>query len=486
MTQSTRRTALPFGAGVPAAGTTSSSVTPTTDEAPAPVPSGRASGFVDAPVDGEVARADEDSGPEARPAGGDDRANRIGGSPRSASSGATFRTDEGGSWPRSGAEDLDDALAQLAETPTDAPTSVPDGALDALAAALAGDDALRTDLDSALGNVAESAHFLATADRIRAELQRLARSTREIDVPDADVVALALHWSEPLARVAARAVRAVRRGSALLLLTDPCLPRFGLSLADALLAIGVAPGRIAVLHGDGSDLLRGVAARPDVGVDAVRPNAFTSGIAGTLGALRDDAQGAETRPAGEGEGAATPEGWFGRGVVARPAAPLRVRLPLGADVVVGNVEWDGLDGDTVRLPSDDLNEVAEEVVERAFGRGVLGGFAADAAARVVIERSAFSRFTECLLEVLSDADDDPWFDPPAWALRPGGRTRRSLAAGRRIGLDEGATLVHERCPSRGSEDARGLVFTNVEPRMRLGGALRVPGVLALVRGPRPE
>ncbi|MEM9379056.1 MAG: hypothetical protein AAGB93_03825 [Planctomycetota bacterium] len=499
MTQSTRRTTLPFGAGIPdttsAAGPRSSD-----DEGPSPVPSGRASGFVDDPGRREPGRDElgrDDPGPTpddragVEPEGAGDRGplNLVAGRPGPARSGAVFRSEDGGTWPRSATEDLGEALDLLAEASTDAPTSVEDADLDPLAHALASDSALQEDLAAALGDIAESAHFQVTGDRLRAELQRLAGGSREVDVPDADVVALAPHWSEPLARAAARAVRAARRGSTLLVLTDPCLPRFGLTLAGALARVGVASERIAVLHGDGSDVLRAVAARPDVGVDAVRPSAFTTGIAGTLAALRDDAQATEMRPRESDEGSnaeGTAEGWFGRGVVARPAAPLRVRIPLGSDVVVGEVDWRGREDDAVRLPADDLGEAAEEVVERAFGRGVLGGFSSDAAARVVVERGAFSRFTECLLDVLSDADGDPWFDAPAWALRSGGRTRRSLAAGRRIGLDEGATLVHERRSVAGDPEPRGLVFTNVEPRMRLGGALRVPGVLALVRGPRPS
>ncbi|MDB2576169.1 hypothetical protein N9Z54_03075, partial [Planctomycetota bacterium] len=138
------------------------------------------------------------------------------------------------------------------------------------------------------------------------------------------------------------------------------------------------------------------------------------------------------------------------------------------------------DPEDAALPEGDLAEAAELVVEQAFGRGALGGFASDAVTSVLIRPDLFSAFTACLLETLEETDEDPWFAPPPWVQRdPRSQALRDLAGGRRRVLDEGATLIHERRLAR--QAPCGLIFTNVEPRMKLAGEMSVPGALFLVR-----
>lgn len=471
-------------------------------------------------VDGPESVADAPS--PAPPARGTSPGNRIGGVDVGSVTGHDFRTAEGDLWPRSGARDVAAALGCFAgrQPGPQLSRSGAAAAVEALVLALADDDELHADVGEALGSVRESAHFSVTRELVLAALSELDRIPRDENVPDGGDTALALHWSEPFAAAAARAIRAATTARCVLIVTDPRIPRLGLTLAAGLENAGVDPRRIAVLHDDGSDVLRALAAEPELTLDVVRPDAFATGLVASLSSIRDARRGElladdarqdvqqeaqqEVSAAGAARAADVALDWFGLGVVDRPSAPLNVRMAAGLDLVIGDVEvashpraQSQSHARAVHLSADDLVEAAEEVVERAFGRGVLGGYAADAVARVFVERHAFSRFTEYLLEVLEDADGDPWFDPPAWAYSAAGRVGPALFTARRIGLDEDGTLVYERrrrrrraegregdSRRRGGAEPHGLVFTNIERRMRLGGALRVSGVLALVRGGR--
>ncbi|MEM6675538.1 MAG: hypothetical protein AAF726_21995 [Planctomycetota bacterium] len=395
-------------------------------------------------------------------------------------SGHTFADGTGTPWPRSGGPDLEAALDALRTVPVAGTAPTTHALAERVAEALSDDAALRDQLADELGPASSIDRFAPSARAIAESVDTFARGRRFDDVPEGEVVVVGLHWSESFARSGARAIRALSRGASALLLSDPRCPQLALGLYEGLAAAGVGE-RVAVLHDDGLDVLRAVAERPSIAVDAVRPYASIDGLRGRLTALRE---------AAEHDPATLPDDeWFGHGVVARPAAPLRIRIPTGRDVTGGDVA-ERLGDEAVRLDASDPRAAAQVAVERAFGRDALGGFADDAAARLHVERHAFSRFSESLLQALEEADEDPWFDPPRWALSRGDTPGSPpLARGRRIGLDEGATLVHERRAvdaddagrRRVQPDVRGLVFTNVEQRMRLGGALRVPGIVALLR-----
>ena len=82
----------------------------------------------------------------------------------------------------------------------------------------------------------------------------------------------------------------------------------------------------------------------------------------------------------------------------------------------------------------------------------------------MIRPTIFSGFTEALLEALDDGFASGALGAPAWSSeRPHRLTRGSELAielARKVGIEEGATLVFER--KRPGD--RALVFTNVEPR----------------------
>lgn len=301
----------------------------------------------------------------------------------------------------------------------------------------------------------------------------------------APVYARRVHWAEDPARVLADLAVASRAGAALGLLPPPLDDWYGAALEELEDASGHTLRVEATPH---LDALRRLAEMREVAVDAFSPDGGLSGLGPKLEALREAAAETEPEPEPAQDDESDDGGWFGAGVVESPAAPLRAGPPAHGTILVGveevtdgrgevrSVTVDGSDGDALR-------RAAAEVAELAFGADRLGGLSLEAWSRVVVRPTLFSAFTEELLEVLEEGFEDGSLGAPSWATERPDRlslaSDASILAARKVGLDEGATLVFERARS----GRRALVFTNVEPRMALSRSLRAPCVLGLERGP---
>lgn len=312
-------------------------------------------------------------------------------------------------------------------------------------------------------------------------------------------------WVEPIAQVMARWIAVLVSGQRLIVLSDPEAPALHAAAVAAIESVGAPPVHgssvqhtdwIQLLHDDGRDVLRAAARAVDLGLHVLDSFAGPDGGGDDLRKARDAARKEDDLAIG-GSGAAPSGGpsggpggarggagpWFGTGAVPPPAAPLEIRGHQGTVWTVGAVQHAG--GQVFKaLSADDLDEAAIAVFEGAFGPEVLGGVAMGAASRVVVERRHFSSFTGILLEILEEAEADDDCVPPAQVIARGSAFLGALQDARRLGLDEGATLIFERgITGRGRRKAagHGLLFTNVERRMRLGSGTQVPGVLCLCR-----
>ena len=266
-------------------------------------------------------------------------------------------------------------------------------------------------------------------------------------------------WSE-LFEGFAPAFRALVAGRAVCLLSSSPLPALADRLGDALEAAGVPSGSLAVLHDSGRDALR----------CALESGGFGGASVGA------DARLAElcarwTRSSVRGRRAP-----FGAGVVALPAErlALEVRDLSRASRVL---EMDDPDGPWL--------------AEMAFGRSVLGGQLARRVGRVRCAPEVFSSLTTRLLEALEAPEDTG--NVQAGPLYVDPRVHGELERSRQLGLDEGATLIHERSgpgsgsPRRQADASLGrLVFTNVEPGMRLAQPPRPAPLLLLGRAERHQ
>ncbi len=410
---------------------------------------------------------------------------------------------------RSSAPAASDGLANRPELGTflDADHGAPlgDAAARTLCAPVAGAFAggeLRGALERAMGPAATDARFTPTPEEVLAAFRGLQPWATGGGPLGADAVAVVVEPSEPFAHLGARLLHGLLSAPRVALIGHPELPGLGPQLEMALRASGVEPWRLAAFDRAEGAALRDLAGRPAVAMDLIdfdpvegltldrlrrvralagkadsRPEDPSSpASAADLDRAPEGAASGDAGPEAEPEAGAEAGAWFGLGAVDRPPMPILARGRLVRQLYLG-VETDLADA---VLPEDDLAEAAELVVEQAFGQGALGGFASDAATSVLVRPDLLSAFTACLLETLEEVDEDPWFAPPPWVQRDGrSQVLRDLAAGRRRVLDEGATLIHERRLATGV--ACGLVFTNVEPRMKLAGEMSVPGSLFLVR-----
>jgi len=254
-------------------------------------------------------------------------------------------------------------------------------------------------------------------------------------------------WCDP--RLYRSVARELAAGRAVLLLSDGPLPAIAESVARHLLAAGIAPGALALIHDDGDTALRAACLDPRVdrvlltcsGARCVERLAWASGLAGRSG--------------------------FGVGVreLAAPGVHVDGLVPCIERVSLG----------------EDPEARAVEIAEAAFGRAqVLSGQAFGQVGRVFVHPHQLSRFTSALLTAL---EAQGLVDPPLVPLERS--LVHDLEQARGQGLDEGATLIHEvthgsRRASSGGRIAR-LVFTNVEPHMRLWGLARPLPVLLLSR-----
>jgi acyl-CoA reductase-like NAD-dependent aldehyde dehydrogenase len=127
---------------------------------------------------------------------------------------------------------------------------------------------------------------------------------------------------------------------------------------------------------------------------------------------------------------------------------------------------------------DALEDVAAEVVERAFGRATtLGGQLPGALGRVFCPARLFSRFTELVLERLESSDAARAPVP----LVDDGAVAQARAAWE-LGLDEGATCIAGGDASEASRVLPPTVFTNVETYMATAKRQDPLPVLCLLRG----
>lgn len=256
------------------------------------------------------------------------------------------------------------------------------------------------------------------------------------------------HWGALLSGAQA-ALAELAAGRAVLLLADPRVPELVERLADVLLEVGVEPGALAQLTEHGRNGLLEAAA-------SGRVARFVLGVAGEDG--RDLVAAVER---------AAERAGFGAGVVdLQPPEVELVRVERG----VARVALE-----------DDPERRAREVARAAFGRlETLSGQLDGQVGVVHVHARRLSRFTEALLRAL---EHEGLADPPAAFVDPS--LSRHLEEFRDLGLDEGATLIHEGGPSqgpRGGARLTRLVFTNLEPQMQLVACSRPAPALLLMRG----
>lgn len=259
----------------------------------------------------------------------------------------------------------------------------------------------------------------------------------------ARVVLFALDWTELALPALGRVARALARGDALVLLPDPRAPMVGELVLAAVDALELPGGRLQVVHGVGPEEL--------------------AACAPSLGEAADLVLRARTDPDRVAAWSRARAAWAG----ARA-------LPLGRLHAIASA--------TERLaPDADPEEVAGELLERAFGRArALGGYGPGQLGTLIAPPRRFARLTEGLLQGLERAEGlglPPIDAEAAEALR-------ALLEG---GQDEGATWI----PSRRAEARTGAeegpssdpaLLTNVELGMACARRTRPLPALALLRG----
>ena len=344
-------------------------------------------------------------------------------------------------WPRSGGEDVRRALAALAAA---APAAGDWDRARILGAAWA---RLREDPDP--GGTLRSAVGLERDEPCPFAAGEVP-SGASFSRPDLDAsggIALVRRAaSEWLAGCARAVIAPLAAGRAVLLLGAPRVPELALRVAALLLDSGVPPERLALLFDDGESAWRA----------ALASGALTHvSASGSESEQRDLERrlASAPRPAAFGAGVSAQAG-----AIVREFTILRSRvLDVGAD--------------------EDAALAARRVARLAFGRiETLSGQLGDRVGIARVDPRSFSRFSAALLAELEGRGQEA----PVVDLEPG--LLEHLRDVRALGIDEGATLIHE--PPRARATPLRLVFTNVEPRMRLARALRPAPVLCLMRAER--
>ncbi|MCC7011558.1 MAG: aldehyde dehydrogenase family protein [Planctomycetes bacterium] len=255
--------------------------------------------------------------------------------------------------------------------------------------------------------------------------------------PASGVGVFRAHWSDFVGGLAMRVAPHLLAGQAVLVLSDPRLPRAAEALARACERAALPAGVITLLHDDGSEC--GDCALESAGLAFVRWKE------------RDERLDE---------------------LVSRHAVRVETSWQL----------WRATNATTVVESSADPALEALRVVESFCGRSsTLSGQHPGAIARVLCHERLFSRFTEELLGRLETAPDVR-HAVPALDADLDDHLRRAWS----LGLDEGATPIFGSAPSdRGDSDvsrgACGIVFTNVDPRSGLARLTRPAPVLGLIR-----
>lgn len=262
-------------------------------------------------------------------------------------------------------------------------------------------------------------------------------------------------WWEGVGPQAAAFAAELAAGRPLLVFSDPAAPAVARGAVEALWMAGV-PEEVLDVVDDSTDVeLRATLEKASV----------------TRLALQGD-QEMQERVAPWLEGKRGGNSSFGAGVVELPDIDCEFQLGCAHELTV--------------KASDDPTLAATYVAGRAFGVGEKLGGQGEGLERVFVPPRRLSRFTENLL---TELEGQEWPEIPPVERSLG----RYLEDVRSLGLDEGATLIHEareRSPRGGGEGRIvRLVFTNCEPRMRLFRLTRPAPVLLLSRSegtPAPE
>jgi len=348
-------------------------------------------------------------------------------------------------WPRSGREDVRRALAALGAAP-----GRPDGrergdwdperVLAAAWARLRAQPDPLGHLRAALGLASAEPCPFAAGEESPPALAPLPAT------PVGGIALVRSGASEWLAGCARAVFAELAAGRAVLLIGAPRMPELAQRVVEVLLDAGLPPELVALLHDDGDSAWRAALA------------------SGSITHVRASGGEAERSDLEQRLASAPTHAAFGAGVSAEaaPIVPgftlLRSRL---LDVARG----------------EDPELAARRVARQAFGRiETLSGQLHGRVGVARVDARSFSRFGAALLGVLEDGEPEA----PVADLEPG--LAEHLRRVRALGIDEGATLIHEPQRSRGSPLR--LVFTNVDSRMRLARALRPAPLLCLMRAER--
>lgn len=359
-----------------------------------------------------------------------------------------------GTWPRCGPGEFEAAVAAARDLDPAWHRASPDDRRQILDRALA---AIASDPDPT-GCIAASTGLGEDGVRWHARVARPAGASsgaapatpdEEPDAAGAGELSLVVpHWSELFRGVLDALLPDLRVGRAVVLFGDAHVPALADRVASALRDAGLPAGALTVVHDDARELLGAALA------------------SGAFGVVR--ASGLPT---------------FERWLRAASVAPGRTRAGFGAGVFGATlrIAFTRLAKRRITIPAGrDPREAAEEVARAAFGPvEALGGQLQGQLGQVLCHPSAFARLTEALLERLESGSE--YTDPPPLVEVD---LERELARALDLGLDEGAAPIH-RWPPPGSRSAGPgvnlgrLVFTNVDPSMRLS-ALRRPSPLLLL------
>ncbi len=412
--------------------------------------------------------------------------NWIGGTWRPAHGGRSYESAPAGGgpgvrWPRSGAEDLEQALAATREGGAAWRAWTRAERRELLEDALAEDLFLGDpggELAAQLGALASEVEPWIRAARragVAALGERRRRAPRlPAELPTEPGTALVrVHGAALFEGLVVRLWPMLLEGWSVILVADGALPGIARELCLALDHADLPPGALALLFDDGASVLRAGLSGPGVDFALVLDHADRGAevleLAGRERGLGPASTGGGTRPR-RGQG--------GR----RGPLPVRFEALSGSCAVVRG--------------TDDPARAARRIARAALGRSeALSGQAAGQAGWVVVHRRLFSAFSAALLVELDALGEDPL--GPLAPIDP--EAPRHVERLRRLGLDEGATLLRgdsgtwfDGAPGRAG-GGRGsqrraregrlepLVFTNVEPRMRLARARRPAPVLRLLR-----
>jgi hypothetical protein len=269
----------------------------------------------------------------------------------------------------------------------------------------------------------------------------------------AEVVLLAPHWSELHIGFRRRVTRFLAAGHAVVVLAPARVPMVADRFAREIASAGLPEGALQVLFAEGQELLWSALERGGFDLLAASGHRELEQLLARRLEL-----GVAPRATRSG---------FGAGVLEPQPARLAFEHLTRSDF---HVHVD-----------DDPLERASAAAALALGRSeALSGQLPGHVGRIECHPRLFSAFTAALLAIL---ESSPAHTEPLPPLDPD--LPRELERVRELGLDEGATLIAEGGPASREEDAWGnlfpLVFTNLEPSMRLARLERPMPVLLLQR-----